>query len=550
MPNLASFSVLDKRVKKYISDYNLDKLGTAFQWVLLELILSLNSSEIEEVIVDEGMDGGIDAVYISDTDVHIFTCTYAETFENASKNFPQNKLDSLIITVQKIFSRELTESDVNPLLWEKVKDIWSLISTGTPNLIFYIASNKEKPTGAAVHRFEDSLKPFHFVKFNYFDLEDIVSAILREKHHPVNGECTFIGRNHFQKSDGPLKAIVATISATDLVKLIADPTNESEINEEIFNDNVRIDLGLKNAINKGIYESAIADSNYEFWYLNNGIMLVCDNCDYIPNSVSPKATLTNVQIVNGGQTSRTLFHAYRKNPTAVSNIDILVRIVETKERSISERISETANRQTPVNTRDLHANDWIQRKLEEEFLADGYYYERKKNQYLDKPRDKRLDAELLAQISLAYYLNMPSEARNSKRIVFGEEYSRIFDEENVTASILLSPYILFKPLELRKKSIQSRKRKKEAVPDNEAFISLATFHILYAMRLISEFENIDLLDGKNVEYIREKAIKLVWEVVSETIPKRGELYTHDRFFKERAANKLIYDYIAKTCKAQ
>ena len=162
MTNLASFSLLDKRVRNYMSDYNLETLGAAFQWVFLELILSLNSSEIDEVIVDYGMDGGIDAVYISDTDVHIFTCTYAETFDNASKNFPQSKLDSLTVTVQKIFSRQLTESDVNPLLWDKVKDIWGLISTGTPNLIFYIASNKEKPTSATTRRFEESLKPFHF----------------------------------------------------------------------------------------------------------------------------------------------------------------------------------------------------------------------------------------------------------------------------------------------------------------------------------------------------------------------------------------------------
>jgi len=550
MTNLVSFSVLDKRVKKYMSDYNLDKLGTAFEWIFLEIILALNSSEIEEAIVDDGMDGGIDAVYISDTDVHIFTCTYAETFENAAKNFPQNKLDNLIVTVEKILSRQLIESDVNPLLWEKVKYIWSLLSTATPTLNFYIASNKERPTGAAIRRFEDSLRPFHFVKFNYFDLEDIVSAILRKKHHPVNGECTFIARNHFQKGDGPLKATVATISAKDLITLITDPIDPSKINEEIFNDNVRIDLGLKNAINKGIFESALEDTNYEFWYLNNGIMLVCDECKYVPNSTSPKASLINVQIVNGGQTSRTLFHAYKQNPTKVDNIDILVRIVETQDRSISERISETANRQTPVKTRDLHSNDWIQRKLEEEFLADGYYYERKKNQHADKPRDKRLDAELLAQIALAYYFDMPSEARNSKSIVFGDEYSRIFDEDTVTASHLLFPYLLFKPLEPIKKRIQAKKRNKEPVPDNEAFISLATFHILYAMRLIADFEVISLLDGSNVEYTRNKAIQLVWEVVSKEIPKRGELYTHDRFFKEQHTNKLIHDHILAACKNQ
>ncbi len=80
--------------------------------------------------------------------------------------------------------------------------------------------------------------------------------------------------------------------------------------------------------------------------------MVCDECQYIPNTASPKATLRNVQIVNGGQTSRTLFHAFKNDPNQVSNIDILVRIVETKDRTISERISETANKQTPIRTRD------------------------------------------------------------------------------------------------------------------------------------------------------------------------------------------------------
>ncbi len=143
---------------------------------------------------------------------------------------------------------------------------------------------------------------------------------------------------------------------------------------------------------------------------------------------------------------------------------------------------------------------------------------------------------------------MPSEARNSKSIVFGDEYSRIFDEDNVTASKLLVPYLLFKPLEPIKKSIQARKRRRESVPDNEAFISLATFHILYAMKLLAIFESVDLSDGSNVDNVRNKAINLVWEVVAGEMPKRGELYTHDRFFKEKSTNTLIHDHILKTCK--
>ena len=543
MANLASYSILDKLVKKYKDDYLLDTLGAAFEWVTLELILNLNAIEIDETLVDDGMDGGIDAVHIVGSDVHIFTCTYAETFDNASKNFPQNKLDNLIVTVQKIFSRDLTTADVNPALWDKVQDIWSLLSSTTPTLHFHICSNKEKPMEAAVRRFEESMRAYHLVNFEYYDLEDIVSIILRAHHPPVNGEFTFIGRSHFQKSDGSLKATVATVCAEDLVKLIADPTNPSAINDHIFNDNVRVDLGLKNAINRGIKESALSEKNHEFWYLNNGIMLVCDKCDYVPNSASPKASLTNVQIVNGGQTSRTLFYAYLEDPERVKNVDILVRIVETDDRSISEKISETANRQTPVNTRDLHANDWIQRKLEEDFLLLDHFYERKKNQHADKVIDKKLDSELLAQISLAYYLDMPSEARNSKSIVFGEQYSNIFDEDTITASRLLFPYLLFKPLTALKREIQSKKRRKISVPEKEAFISLSTFHILFAMKLVAQYEELDLSEEEKQDEVRKKAISCVWEVASKEVPRRGELFTYDRFFKEKGTNQLISEYI-------
>ena len=33
MANLASYSILDKRVKKYKDDYSLNTLGVAFEWL-------------------------------------------------------------------------------------------------------------------------------------------------------------------------------------------------------------------------------------------------------------------------------------------------------------------------------------------------------------------------------------------------------------------------------------------------------------------------------------------------------------------------------------
>jgi hypothetical protein len=59
MPNLQSFALLNQRVEKYKTDYSLESLGEAFDWVALETILNLNANERDDAIVDDGMDGGI-----------------------------------------------------------------------------------------------------------------------------------------------------------------------------------------------------------------------------------------------------------------------------------------------------------------------------------------------------------------------------------------------------------------------------------------------------------------------------------------------------------
>jgi len=42
MSNLVTFSTIHEKVKKYLEDYFLDDLSTAFEWLALETILNLN----------------------------------------------------------------------------------------------------------------------------------------------------------------------------------------------------------------------------------------------------------------------------------------------------------------------------------------------------------------------------------------------------------------------------------------------------------------------------------------------------------------------------
>lgn len=550
MANLATFTTIKSRVEKYKKDYQLEDESTAFEWLLLESLFNLNSEELTDVITDGSNDEGIDAIYINDKDVHIFSFKYASTFEKSKSNFPKNDMDQIVVTMRRIMQQNIEEKDVNGILWDKINEIWSLFEDGGEIFFkFHICTNREQPIKSAMNTFEKELKEYGNVDFIYYNQNIIIEKILEKKYTKRNGKIHFVDNQYFERSDGILKGIVATVTAIELIEMIKDENNPIKIHEDVFNENVRVYLKLTNKINSSIYATALSNSNYEFWYLNNGINIVCDKCIYQPNKRAPVAELINYQIVNGGQTTHALFEAYLKDKEKIKDVLVLLRIYETNENEkISERISETTNSQTPISTRDLRSNNSIQLKLEEQFRDLGFFYERKKNQYQKEDINRRLDCELLGQIYLAYYLDMPSEAKNKKSIIFGDKYDRIFDENEIHAEKMLLPYNIYLPLDSMKKIIQKRKRNKENINEKESFISRAVFHLLNSVKIIAINENLDLKKPKNIDLAIERAIGYVHEVVNTVSKERGDIYTHDKFFKEASTCKIIQDKISENYK--
>ncbi|MBN2589478.1 MAG: AIPR family protein [Sedimentisphaerales bacterium] len=560
MSNLASFSVINQKVAKIFREESIESKGMAFVRFCLRTLLSLNDDEIEETITDGPMDGEIDAIYVSDRIIHIMTFKYTDRFELSKKNYPESELDQFILTVDSIISGNLDKKTVNDAVWEKYQEILSLSSNGKIEFKIYVISNKNHPVDHAKRKLENAIEKYRIVdKPLYFDQEDIVAKILENKTRKANGQIRFIERQHFEKANGNIKTVIGAVAATDLIELIKDKNNSEIINEQVFNENVRI-YKPTHRVNKAIIDSAIETDNYYFFYLNNGITILCDRADYAPSTRSPVVNLTNFQIINGGQTSHSLFEVHKTTPDKLESIELLVRVCEANsEDPISQKISETSNNQIPIGSRDLHSNDLIQRKLEEEFETLGYFYERKPNQHSEQSKNKVLNNEILGQLFMAYHLDMPSEAKNSKSKVFSELYDLIFDENILNASELLRLYKLYLPLLERKKEIQRKKRRKEQFDEKEAFISRATFHILNGIKYLFEMEerNIDLedipvnekqkrkqklYDTKGPEFTK-RSINMIFEVVEIEMKTRGEVYTHDKFFKEIPTNNIIRIHI-------
>jgi len=191
-------------------------------------------------------------------------------------------------------------------------------------------------------------------------------------------------------------------------------------------------------VNKDIATTATTkDSSYEFWFLNNGVTIVCDSFDAVTDPDNPHVKLKNIQIVNGCQTATTLAIA-QKSGTLAQDVRVLTRIYSTNDPTLVSKIVLTTNNQNQISSRDLRANDPVQLDMEQGFKIYGYFYERKLRQFDESTVDasRIFTNEAVGQWFLAIVQKNPSDARARKYKVWGDLHAKIF------AGGAIEPYII------------------------------------------------------------------------------------------------------------
>ena len=160
--------------------------------------------------------------------------------------------------------------------------------------------------------------------------------------------------------------------------------------------NVRTFLGAKKTVNKGIVETLRKEPEH-FLAFNNGLVLVCDEAAFerTDDGTLGISFLKGLQIVNGGQTTSTIYFASREDKSIdLSHVMVPAKIVilktsedDARERLISN-VSRYANSQNAVKMSDLSANRPFHVQLEklanESWCPDGatrWFYERAAGAY-------------------------------------------------------------------------------------------------------------------------------------------------------------------------
>ncbi len=547
MGTLQDFSLIKTSVDQYQKEYKLKVSSHAFLHLCLELLLNLQPDEIEESKTEGSADRGIDAIYIDESNsvarIHIFNNKYAKDYDKTKRNFPSNEVDKIINIVDEILGKNpKLKEEVNPRLYEKIKHIWSIFESQNPEFAIYLCSNyQENLTATEQRRFEMAIGKHSYFNYKYYKMDDLANLLAHRGSRKIDGILTVIDDNYFSKIDGDVRALIANVDAEELLKLVTNNFQEQMI-EDIFNDNIRLFLRYRSRINKNIKDTATSEDNYQFFYFNNGLTLTCDKFSYQKRR-APIVSLTNVQIVNGGQTVHALCDAYKDKPELVKGINVLVRIYETTGRELSQKIAEYTNSQNPVKNRDIRANDYVQKKLEKELLALNWYYERKKGAYRNKPRERRLDSEKIGQVLMAFYNDLPGDAKNKKRLIFEDKFEDVFNDD-LTAEQVLLAYHLYEDVErnkMREQGIISGLADSREI-ERRGFILHATYYVLYMLKKLASEKDISLTLSSKDKIIKlyPEAIKMVQLFITAE-KKRDKAYSHPSFFKGNKLKKIIDD---------
>ncbi len=198
----------------------------------------------------------------------------------------------------------------------------------------------------------------------------------------------------------------------------------------ILEANVRSFLGVSSkGVNKGIRDT-LRETPNRFMAYNNGIVLVADLASFSSaqdGSVGIRS-LQGLQIVNGGQTTASIYFAKRKYPDiALETVRVPAKIIIVDKRSgetetLISNISRFANSQNVVKQSDLSANKPYHRELEKlslrVYCPDGvgrWFYERSAGSYkvmLEKETSTPVQKKKLqADIPVSRKLSKPDLAK-------------------------------------------------------------------------------------------------------------------------------------------
>lgn len=443
-------STVEDCVNKLAEDREIKPHEAFLRWIFY-LVTGLGYDELEpEDLIDGHGEYQIDALHIDTSNSEQVVVTIIQvTF---SESLSSTKLIKLHAGLDYLFQQPKAEYATlsNLLLRDKIQEfrdvrIEVLSSNIRVQCYYACLGDPSKATGEFPEQVSRIKSDYHAAAgefiFEVLGPNEIYNLLnLREsKGAKVNERLKIIydrnKANLLEHSIGDASGVICTVTAGEIARIVNTyPT--------VFDENLRRFLGFsRGSVNQDIRDSCTSDESAPlFWFLNNGITIVCDYFEPLKDFEEPFIEIQNLRIVNGCQTSTTLAKAQASGHLQPST-KVMVRVFKTRSTDLSSRLVLTTNNQNKITSRDLRARDEIQEHIKVEFERRfGLWYERTSNEFADKAKYNPqlvVSNQKIGQAYLAIVKRRPSDGGRRRYKVWGEHYKSIFNENVFPETYLL-----------------------------------------------------------------------------------------------------------------
>ena len=437
-------SALEQELKELAKKHPGRKRDELFTAWFVRAYLAESFEDGFEALTGASGDKSLDAIYIDDSraTVHVIQAKARQKLLSASEKSADllafARVSDILVAGEDAPELQIYRDGLNPRATEKLETARERLGRGyKPHLLFVtswrVSERNENDARA-------SLAPtFEPGSFEIIDGNQLMTLVLDYQDGvapPVPSvELPLLDNGTIERASDGVSVWVTAMRGSDIGDLYARE------GKRIFARNIRGFLGPETPINKSMVDTIKSDPEV-FFYYNNGVTIVCDRVLQTGGKRDTRLVVTNPQIINGQQTTRSLADAGK----SAEETAVLVRVIQISRTAdgsnraiydpLVSSIVKATNWQNPITPADLRSNDPLQVLLEREFRKMGYQYLRKRESKKDaagRPGSHlpyRLTKEGLAQASSNCLVESFAYKFGPKKGFSDEKYDEIFPTDD------------------------------------------------------------------------------------------------------------------------
>lgn len=530
MANINDYKIISQKSNKYFglltNEYPVEKKITVedkerfgfYFFILEQLTDKKDFSDLIDIITDQDFntqifnknhdDLGVDAININDDEkiIQLFNFKYREKFSSK-----KSTINEAIISTK--FSNVIETQNFDDLKGKiriKAEEIIDkLNSKDRWKLQLFVVSNEN----FKVKKKEDLKRLEKTYGLEIFNIGlDEISQLISIRPMPVSAELVIDKDAVMSFSEDSLssaKSYIIRLPLSEVIRITCDEKNLREeynledtsqlcnvgLNFDVLFDNVR-GFVIKSKFNLNILKT-LEEEPTRFFIYNNGLTLITKDIksDSINANKKIKLQLSDIQVINGGQTLRTI-HSFNREDNKnieknLSDAQVTLRIFKTEsDDDLNNKIAEFTNSQNAISNIDLKSLRSEQLNLEQYLYEHNILYIRKSGgiELNDKDYKYRISMEKFGQI-LFSLTGFPEKTTNQKKNIFDKYYEEIFGASNL--KIEEAPEQIKRYFVIR----DTYKIINDKISDQKIF------YILYLDKMLNE--NLTILINKFEEKVKE-----------------------------------------------